>query len=157
MTDSAYLQACARIAASSSHDLSTHNAAIVARPEGGYVSAANRFPSGVKPRHNRPDKYLRIEHAERNAIYTAAATGFHTGGATMYCLWFACPDCARAIVCAGIYEVVGHVVPRQLTPPRWLEAIEEGERILREAGVGMRWLSVTLNATLLFDGRVIYL
>jgi dCMP deaminase len=51
-------------------------------------------------------KYLWMEHAERNAICNAARAGTATEGCTIYVEIMPCMDCARAIVQAGIAEVV---------------------------------------------------
>lgn len=51
-------------------------------------------------------KYFVLEHAERNAIYTAFVDGKDLRGATMYGTLFPCADCARAIVAAGISRFV---------------------------------------------------
>jgi len=53
-----------------------------------------------------------MEHAERNAIYNAARHGTQMEGCTLYVELLPCMDCARAIVQAGIREVVvdGHRV-----------------------------------------------
>ena len=150
------LRLAAREASRYSSDPQTQNGAALARLNDLIFTAANRMPAGIEPRHDRlsrPAKYTFIEHAERNVIYKAASLGWATGGSTMYCLWFACPDCARAIIQAGIYEVVGHVKPRTATPSRWLHAVRDGEQMLREAGVGMRWLAEPLGVTIKFDGR----
>jgi dCMP deaminase len=53
-----------------------------------------------------------MEHAERDAIYKAAFVGMQTEGATLYVPWFACADCARAIIAAGITRVVGNSLAR---------------------------------------------
>ena len=94
-----------------SSDLNTQNGAIIVN-NGEIISmGANSIPLNVKIDDNRlkrPDKYNYIEHAERNAIYNAAKQGKSTYGATMYCPWFACTDCARAIIQSGIKKVVGH-------------------------------------------------
>jgi len=148
-----WLRLAATTAAEASEDTSTQNGAVLAPVEGFVATAANHYPSGLRPRVARPAKYRYIEHAERAAIYAAARHGTETGGSTLYCLWFACPDCARAIICAGVREVVGHVVPRQATPDRWLEQVLAGESMLREAGVGMRWLAEPLGVTIKFDGK----
>ena len=57
-------------------------------------------------RLERPAKYLWIEHAERNAICNAARAGTATEGCTIYVEIMPCMDCARAIVQAGICQVV---------------------------------------------------
>ena len=73
----------------------------------------NGFPRGVNDeapeRHDRPAKYSWTEHAERNAIFNAAAEGIRLRGSTLYLagdVAFPCADCARAIVQAGIEELV---------------------------------------------------
>lgn len=55
---------------------------------------------GVKDdtqRFQRPVKYMYFEHAERNAIFTAARHGIRTDGATLYVQALPCVDCARYI------------------------------------------------------------
>ena len=55
---------------------------------------------GVKDltdRFNRPMKYIFFEHAERNAIFTAARHGIRTEGATLYVQALPCVDCARLV------------------------------------------------------------
>jgi len=70
----------------------------------------NGFPRGVDDatdaHHERPIKYKFTEHAERNAIYNAAAHGLATHGCRMYNHWYPCADCARAIIQAGIKEII---------------------------------------------------
>lgn len=62
--------------------------------------------------HQRPEKYLWVEHAERNAVYNAARLGLSTIGATAYITYGTpCSDCARALIQAGVKEVVGTDIP----------------------------------------------
>lgn len=155
-SDADLLRVAAWAAADSSDDPDTQNGAVLSRPNDIVVSSANRFPAGVVKRAmrlERPAKYTFMEHAERNAIYAAAAAGWATKGASLHCLWFACPDCARAIIQAGIREVVGHVLPRHETPSRWLQAVQDGEQMLREGGVAMRWVAERLGVTIRFNGK----
>lgn len=140
-----------------SHDPDTQNGAVLVTASG-TIYAANCVPPGlVRPEHRlaRPLKYLYVEHAERAAIYAAAAAGVPTAGATLYCPWFACVDCARAIILAGIREVVGLVAMRNATPARWLENVSLAERMLEEAGVSQRLLAGRVGAEVLFDGRTL--
>lgn len=71
----------------------------------------NGLPRGVEAcdeeRHSRVDgkKYLWFEHAERNAIYSAARSGTSLEGCRIYITAFPCADCSRAIIQAGIVEV----------------------------------------------------
>lgn len=52
------------------------------------------------------EKYHWCEHAERNAIYSAARNGVALEGGTIYVSFMPCVDCARAIVQTGIKRVV---------------------------------------------------
>ena len=69
----------------------------------------NGFPRGVKDdvedRHQRPEKYLWTEHAERNAIYNAVRNGQRLEGAKAYVTLCPCMDCARALIQSGVTEV----------------------------------------------------
>lgn len=127
--------------AQDSPDPSTQNGAVIPFEVGSSVltlSACNTFPDGVKStpeRLVRPLKYHYLEHAERNVVYLAAKTGLATKGATMYVPWFACADCSRVIICAGIKKVVGHQRMFDQTPERWKESINAALDMLKEAGV----------------------
>jgi dCMP deaminase len=94
MTEIDYLREACRYATQHSHDPETQNGAVLVTSRQ-TIYAANCIPPGVaRPEHrlSRPFKYDFIEHAERAAIYKAAATGAATAGATLYCPWFACTD-----------------------------------------------------------------
>lgn len=155
-TDIDWLRLAFNTAADHSDDFDTQNGAVLVPLVGFGVAAANCLPGNVAAspaRLKRPAKYRWIEHAERGAIYAAAKSGTKTDKATLYTCWFACPDCARAIIEAGIREVVGHVKPRSLTPDRWLADVSDGERMLMEAGVSVRWLNATMGVTIRFNGE----
>lgn len=156
-----WLRTAARYAQDSDDPHTQNGAVLVPRSANCYVAvSANRFPKGVgrtPDRLARPEKYRYIEHAERGAVYAAARIGTPTDGGTLYCPWFACADCARAIICSGVREVVGHVLPRSLTPDRWLDDIALAESMLTEAGVSMRWLAEPLGVKIMFDGEEIQL
>lgn len=118
-------------------DPSVQNGAVIIDGHGMVIGAGcNEFPDGVgvelPERWERPAKYMWIEHAERNAIYNAAFLGNATVGATMYCPWASCADCARAIVQAGIIQLVRFPMP---PADGWNESIQTGDMILDEAGV----------------------
>jgi deoxycytidylate deaminase len=88
-------------------------------------------------------------------IYAAAKAGICTEGSTMICPWFACADCARAIVLAGVKQVIGHKQRMELTPDRWSGSVNHGDVILKEAGIDCIYydgtidgLSVLVNETL---------
>lgn len=119
---------------------------------------SNRFPPGVVANDARksPEHKARyIEHAERDVLLTCARYGFKTKGAVMYAPWFACCHCARAIIGAGIKEVVGLRKLRHLTPARWSDEIAAAHQMLEEAGVEMWWVAADLGTKILFDGKEI--
>lgn len=126
--------------ATRSPDLSTQLGAVIVNDSGLVVGlGCNEFPKGVKVTTerlvSRPEKYHYIEHAERNAIYNSIVAGESTLGATMFCPWFACADCARGIIQSGIKKVIGHQKMFDNTPERWRESIDNAFVMFDEAGV----------------------
>ena len=94
-----------------------------------------RFHFTPSDTHNAIDndptwKYFMVEHAERNAIIEALKSGISLERATLYGTLFPCADCARAIVAAGIEEVV---VPRPGLHPdrdeRWRSHYEYATKV----------------------------
>jgi dCMP deaminase len=151
-----YLRIACHVATTQSDDIHTQNGAVLVTPRGEIVSEANRLPLDViknTDRLQRPLKYSYIEHAERSVIYRAAKMGMPTKHATLYCPWFACADCARAIICAGITEVIGLAHPPAHGP--WQESCDRGDEMLREAGVVYRRLEEKLGVFVLRDGQQI--
>ncbi len=68
-------------------------------------TGANAHTANVDPSPEnsaRPEKYDWIEHAERNAIYSAARRGVPLMGTKMSLPGFPCVECARAIAQSGI-------------------------------------------------------
>lgn len=121
-----------------SPDRSTQNAAVLISKSGAAIHqtlAANDFPHSVpktSDRLERPTKYLYTEHAERNAIYSAANAGIRTNGLTMVAIWASCHDCARAIIQSGITTLVRYKLE---TPSHWEASVEAAETMFQEAGV----------------------
>jgi dCMP deaminase len=108
--DEYYLNICS-VVATRSKDPNTQVGCIIAGPAHEIRSTGyNSLPRGIRDdlaeRLERPSKYLWMEHAERNAIYNAARCGTTLEGCTIYIELMPCMDCARAIVQAGIREVV---------------------------------------------------
>ena len=97
----------------------------------------NSFPSGcddtVQSRYERPEKYLWMEHAERDAIYCAASNGVNLNGATMYLRWFPCADCARAIIQSGIKKVVCE--KPDITDERWGDSFRVALQMFTECSI----------------------
>lgn len=108
LTNEAYL-ALAKWASLNSNDPDTKVGCLIMSGNDVLSVAWNEFPDGVKDteeRRTRPLKYKYTEHAERAAIYDAAKRGVALEGATMYLPYYPCSDCARAIICCGIRELV---------------------------------------------------
>lgn len=141
MTDIDFIQAAVNVA-KSSPDRSRKVGCIIVDPAD-HVRAqgCNDFPIGVaasEERHERPEKYLWIEHAERNAIYSAARAGVSLQGCRIYLPWFPCMDCARAIIQAGIVELIA--IEPDLTDKTWGAQFTRALQMLREAGVAVRYV-----------------
>lgn len=104
----------------------------------------NGFPRGVDDNneeyHKRPQKYDWTEHGERNAIYNAARNGVKLLGSRAYITGFPCVECARALVQAGIEEII---VPTKETDPffkmgrwnDWEESFDKAKKILKAGRV----------------------
>ena len=107
----------------------------------------NGLPRGLADQSNlrltAPEKYTWIEHAERNAIFAAARLGVATLNSRMYLSWYPCADCARAIVQAGIAELIAR--EPDWHSDRWGVSFQQALAFLTEAGVGVRYMNVAQN------------
>jgi dCMP deaminase len=101
------------------------------------VEACNDFIHGVnqtEERLERPEKYIWIEHAERNAIYKAAAAGISLKDSIIYVNKWPCIDCCRAIVQTGICKIISSAEP-DFNHPRWGTHFQSVDTILKETGI----------------------
>jgi dCMP deaminase len=158
--DIKYLKTAFENARDNGTDPSTQNGAVIVNADGWIVGeGANHFPKGVVEsykRWERPLKYQFVEHAERNAIFNAAKDGRRLAGAVMYCPWYACADCSRAIIQAGISQVVGHQKCFDLTPDHWKDSIANAFLMFEEAGVKTRTISDDIGVVIRFNGEQVY-
>lgn len=128
-------------------------------PSGGVADAHNGIPTrfGVKSSekrlNDRPLKYQVAEHAEDGACFCAARLGIKTEGSTLYCPWYSCSKCAIAIICSGIKKVVGHTTMMRNTPDRWIEDVELGFQLLKEAGVDCVCIDEPMGMKLKMNGE----
>ena len=103
----------------------------------------NGFPRGIRAdideRRVRPAEYKLTEHAERNAIYVAARNGTSVRGCRLYLPWFPCMDCTRAIVQAGLAELIA--IEPDLGDPIWGQEFQMALSLLDEAGIPARWFA----------------
>lgn len=131
--------------AAKSPDPSNQNGAVVLYKDVHYVGY-NDFVEGVTlPPDiltNRDKKLFYIEHAERAAIYNAAYFSCRLPLATLVCPWFACADCARAIILTGIKRVVGHQQRMEMTPDRWKASVFDGLQMMRDVDIQLDFLDI---------------
>ena len=128
--------------ASWSKDRSTGVGAVIATLDNTeLVKGYNGFCRGIDDdkdeRHEKPAKYVWTEHAERNALYKGAREGIKTNGCKMYVNYFPCVDCSRAIIQAGITNLI---VPKpDLDHEKWGESWKVATEMLNEAGVTIKY------------------
>jgi len=106
-----YFMGIAQLAALRSKDPNTQVGACIVSPEHKILSMGyNGFPVGCSDdefpwnREGEDNKYLYIAHSELNAILNYR--GGSLEGTTIYVTLFPCNECAKAIIQAGIKEVV---------------------------------------------------
>jgi dCMP deaminase len=126
--------------ASMSRDPSSQVGCAILDTEGRFRSGGfNGIPRGVEDLTERmtirPEKYLWMEHAERNAIFNAAGMG---GPGLAGCFAFVtglppCARCARAMIQCGIRRV--YYKAGVLVPDRWIDDMLAATVMLEEAGV----------------------
>jgi dCMP deaminase len=127
-----------------SKDRYTQIGAVVVGSDNQIVSTGyNSFPRGIDDsideRQERPEKYYRFEHAERNSLYNAALIGVSTKGCTMYLTCgIPCSDCARGIINSGIKKIVCERVGGAVGN-LWDEHAKRSIEMFNEAGVKIEY------------------
>ena len=149
--DDYFIKMCDLIA-SKSKDLSTKVGAVIVGPYHEVrATGFNGLPRGVNENSNRlerPSKYLWTEHAERNCIYSAARMGTLIDKCTIYINSLPpCSACARAIIQAGIAEVVCEY--HQPIPKRWEQDCNVARCMLEEANVIIRYIDRAIDVNYL--------
>lgn len=118
-----------------SKDPSTQTGAVIVGDRQRVLSLGfNGFPrniSDLEERLNdRETKYLFISHAERNALDNAETS---VVGATIYCTFFPCHECAKSIIQRGISRVVA--LDWRPEDGRWDESFDTSLILFEEAGI----------------------
>lgn len=135
----------ARHVATRSKDPSTKIGAVIVGPDNEVVSTGyNSFPRGINDnvpeRFERPEKYFWFEHAERNSIYAAARMGIPLKGCRIFLsCWIPCTNCMRAIISAGITEVILGTKDGVSGRPKWIDEAKRSAQMAAEAGVSVRY------------------
>ncbi len=141
MDDQSLMQLALAVAQNSPNKVRKVGAAIFTCDDGTPIAACNTFPKGVADideRHDGDGRFVWMEHAERNAIFTAARAGRALAGARIASTLFPCIDCARAIVISGIETLVTY--PPPLDDPVWGASFPRSRIILEEGGVNLVFL-----------------
>lgn len=132
-----YMQLCDTVASWSEDDRKKVGSCLV-RENRVLSIGFNGLPTGVKltPERlaNTPIKLQFFEHAERNALYTAARNGINISGATLYCNFFPCTDCTRGIIQSGITTVVASKMKED---SKWYPSMLLSLEMLEEAQVNV--------------------
>ena len=122
-----------------SPDPSTKVGCVITGPNNEIRSTGyNGLPRGIPNRPDllmRPGKYLWIAHAEINAITNAARNGVSLEGCTLYCTLAPCSDCAKAIIQAGIVQVITPDYDPKILSEAMRPTILTAETMLEDAGV----------------------
>lgn len=133
------------LAATKSKDPSTQVGCVIVSQDNQLLTTGfNGFPRGVNEldpeRWERPVKYSYVEHAERNAVYNAARYGIALKGSKAYLNWTPnpCEGCARALIQAGIVEVIGTDVPFAGKGKGTFYDVDVGSDMFKENGIIQR-------------------
>lgn len=143
-----------------SPDPSTKNGSVLISPDGTIIAyGVNKFPEGIAETESRladkPTKYRLVVHAENGAIFDAAKHGKRVDGATLYCPFYACTECAKAIIQSGIKRVVGHAHLMSLASDHttWVQSIIDAWNMMHEAGVECVLYDGIVGITTRFNGQ----
>lgn len=148
------------LAASKSKDPRTKIGAVLVK-DGIIISEGfNGFPRGVEDSesryNNRTIKWDYIVHGEHNAILNTCRHGIKTLDSTLYTQGIPCNECSKAIIQAGIKEIVIHKQwPNLLSSEKWVEAVRMSKIMLGEANITLRQLDSVLGVVGYLDGTII--
>jgi dCMP deaminase len=133
----------AKLISTWSKDPSTKIGCVIVGPNREIRSTGyNGFARGVADNerlHNREEKYPLIVHAEENCVLNGALVGVSLKGCKSYAGWPPCPNCARMLIQVGISEVI---FENREVPERWAPGFQLAQRMLTEAGVPFRGVSL---------------
>lgn len=128
-----------------SKDPSTQLGAVIVDNKKRVVSVGfNGYPQNIpddNTLHDRKEKYLKVIHAEVNAILFANRD---LNGCTIYVYPMGpCARCTGTIIQSGIVEVIT-VFPSDELLGRWGEEIRISERMFKSAQVRLKYLTIDI-------------
>jgi len=124
-----------------SRDPSTKNGALLVDTKSIIGHGVNAFPAGIDNTNerwnDRATKYRLVVHAEMNAILFAARKGRKTQDSVLYCPFYACSECAKNIIAAGVKRIVGHaqLMMEAGKHDGWIKSVSDGWEMLTEASI----------------------
>lgn len=146
------------LVAARSKDPSTHIGAVLVKDGDVISSGWNGFGRKVLDTperwNDKETKYKFVCHAEFNAIMNAARKGISTIGTILYTNGVPCNECAKAVVQAGVIEIVVHRQwPILAHRVKWNEAHLISDQMFSEVGIPVRWYDKLLNSKGFIDGK----
>jgi dCMP deaminase len=113
-------------------DPTTKHGCLAVSPEGSILSSGYNGPpqNSIDDRIplTRPEKYVFMEHSERNCIYMASRNGVCLSNSIFYITGFPCTDCLRAMIQVKVSKIV--YGPYNSVMTNSLEYIEKTKSIL---------------------------
>jgi dCMP deaminase len=146
-----------------SKDTSTKIGAVIIKDNriigAGYNGQPRNCDDDIKERNDRPTKYFYFEHAERNAVFSCSYFGIASRGGKIYTQGTPCADCARAIIQAGLIELIIHKEWEEkfLERTQWQESCKHSMIMLKEVGVQVRYLSGLLGVKTMIGEKAVEL
>ena len=106
--------------------------------------------------HDRIIKYQYICHGEANSVFNAARSGVKTLGSILYTQGIPCNECAKAVIQAGVVEIVIHAQwPEMKYAEKWVESTNVSKIMFSEAGIPIRSFNKILDLDGYVDGKII--
>lgn len=94
------------------------------------------------PKYIKPEKYIWIEHAERNAIFNAVNNGVSLEGSTCIVTLPPCVDCTRAIIQSKVKHIISFI---PIGENRWVEIFSKSKELLDRAGITIEMMDITVS------------
>jgi len=139
-----YFQLAVHLANSFSKDNATKVGAIFLAPEShqilsmGYNGMPRGFDETQQTRWERPQKYLYVEHAERNAIYNACRNGVPLENSIAIVTMFPCSDCMRGLIQSGVKIIIAPAP--DLANDRWGAHFQASLEMAQECGITLAYV-----------------
>lgn len=102
----------------------------------GYNGMPRGFDENVSTRWERPNKYLYVEHAERNGIYNACRNGVSLNNSICIITMFPCADCMRGLIQSG----VTHIITVEPDGERWMEHAKIALEMANECSIDITYV-----------------